>query len=460
MNTPIVDFLKEYEARQESRFHMPGHKGKAFLGCEPWDITEVAGADVLGEARGIIGKSQAEAARLFGAGETFYSTEGSSQCIKGMLGAALLRWRQSHAGRGMILAARNVHRAMVDGCALLDLDLEFLPGRGDSLCRVAVTARDVETALEDLSQKQDREMPVAVYITTPDYLGGMLDVRAIATVCHAYGTLLLVDHAHGAYLAFLEGDRHPMRAGADMCCDSAHKTLPVLTGGAYLHVAKRHVGGLSRHVRRMMTLFGSTSPSYLIMASLDMANGLLQDGYIEKMRRFTAQVDGWKNKLTERGIALADAEPWKIVIDAAQHGYTGEETAQEMRGFGMECEFADRRFVVLMLTPENGEQDGQRLLGWAAHSMLTHAPGEPPEIRPYRMRMAQRVMTLREATLAPSERIPVREAEGRVLAEETVSCPPAIPVGISGERIDREMIRDFTEYGIDEVSVVSGLVKE
>ena len=115
---------------------------------------------------------------------------------------------------------------------------------------------------------------------------------------------------------------------------------------------------------------------------------------------------------------------------------------------------------MLMLTPENGEQDGQRLLEWAAHSMLTHAPGEPPEIRPYRMRTAQRVMTLREATLAPSERIPVREAEGRVVAEETVSCPPAIPVGISGERIDREMIRDFTEYGIDEVSVVSGLVKE
>lgn len=127
METPVYDYVTEYCRRGMSRMHMPGHKGKVFLGCEPRDITEISGADVLYQAEGILQESQQNAAQLFGAGRTLYSAEGSSLCIKAML-AALMQGSTGE-GRKYILAARNVHRAMVDACGLLDLDIKFVADR-------------------------------------------------------------------------------------------------------------------------------------------------------------------------------------------------------------------------------------------------------------------------------------------------------------------------------------------
>ena len=132
MRTPICDFVEDYQNRKCSRLHMPGHKGHVFLGCEPKDITEVQGADVLHAAEGIIRESQQNAAMLFNTGHTFYSTEGSSLCIKVMIDALLQRAKRTgrwqRTMRPTILAARNVHRAMIDACALLDVDIIFLRG--------------------------------------------------------------------------------------------------------------------------------------------------------------------------------------------------------------------------------------------------------------------------------------------------------------------------------------------
>lgn len=225
MQTPIVDFVRRYQKDGVTRFHMPGHKGQSYLGCEWADITEICGADSLYEADGIIAESEENASALFGSGRTFYSTEGSSQCIRAMLSLALSR----HNGkeRSVVLAARNVHKAFVYAAALLDFDVEWLwPEDGmKSLCSCKVSPAQVEKQIV-------RSRPVAVYLTSPDYLGGQMDIRSIAEVCHREGVLLLVDNAHGAYLHFLKQSVHPLDLGADMCCDSAHKTFPVLTGGA------------------------------------------------------------------------------------------------------------------------------------------------------------------------------------------------------------------------------------
>ena len=230
MNTPIFDFVRANAIKNPVRFHMPGHKGNRFLGVESWDITEIAGADELYVAEGIIGESERNAASLFGSGKTLYSTEGSSQCIRAMLYLAAIAAKSE--GRKTVLAARNAHKTFLYALALCDLDVAWLtPEDSGSLCSCPLTARDVEAALESAEAA-----PIAVYITTPDYLGGLLPVREIAGVCRRYGVPLLVDNAHGAYLKFLPESLHPMDAGADLCCDSAHKTLPVLSGGAYLHI--------------------------------------------------------------------------------------------------------------------------------------------------------------------------------------------------------------------------------
>ena len=137
MNTPIADFVRRYAASDTARLHMPGHKGRAFLGCEAFDITEIAGADALYEADGVIRKSEEGAAALFGSARTLYSTEGSSQCIRAMLHLCLLR--RAPGTRPVIVAARNVHKAFVYACALLDFEVVWLlTERMTSLCACEV----------------------------------------------------------------------------------------------------------------------------------------------------------------------------------------------------------------------------------------------------------------------------------------------------------------------------------
>ena len=276
MRTPICDFVEDYQNRKCSRLHMPGHKGHVFLGCEPQDITEVQGADVLHAAEGIIRESQQNAAMLFNTGHTFYSTEGSSLCIKVMIDALLQRAKRTgrwqRTMRPTILAARNVHRAMIDACALLDVDIIFLQGEDSHLCTAVVSPQRLRQTLQELCGNV-----IGVYITSPDYLGNIQDISGLSGVCREYDLPLAVDNAHGAYLNFLQEPLHPMQLGADICCDSAHKTLPVLTGGAYLHIAKQASDFSIERIPRAMALFGSTSPSYLILQSLDYCNHYLKD---------------------------------------------------------------------------------------------------------------------------------------------------------------------------------------
>ena len=188
MTTPIVDFVRNYAARDGGRFHMPGHKGKSFLGCEALDITEIAGADVLYAPSGVIAESEANATALFGTAHTYYSAEGSSLAIKAMLALAS-RGRQN----ARILAARNVHKAFVYAAALLDLRVDWLAAEGGHIVTANITADNVRLALESADAPPD-----AVYVTSPDYLGNLLDIGGIAAVCRDFGVPLLLDNAHGA----------------------------------------------------------------------------------------------------------------------------------------------------------------------------------------------------------------------------------------------------------------------
>lgn len=449
--TPVYDFVREYVQKKNTRFHMPGHKGHVFLGCEPLDITEIEGADVLHHANGILKESQNYAASLFGSGRTCYSTEGSSLCIKAMLAVVTMRNGAGDSSqRQRILAARNIHRSMIDACALLDLDVEFIrDAESGHLCtshlKPAVLRRNLEQA---------KYLPAGVYVTSPDYLGTIADIAGLAQVCDEYRVPLLVDNAHGAYLGFLEKSLHPIAQGAALCCDSAHKTLPVLTGGAYLHVSKEFESEYGDLIPRMLALFGSTSPSYLILQSLDLCNQYLAEGYREKLKIWIDKTDHCKEILRKRGIPVAETEPLKIVIESWKTGYTGEETAVELRKYGIECEYADRQYVVLMVTPENEEGDLERLEQWSVRSQLLKQEVISSKLAPANLGRIERVCSIREAVFGKSEIIPVSQALGRICAAETVSCPPAVPVAVSGERITEEMAALLQEYGIKEVAVM------
>lgn len=450
MKTTIVDFVKEYAEKNSTRFHMPGHKGRVFFGWEPFDITEIEGADVLHHGSGIIRESEKNASMLFGSGATHYSTEGSSICIKAMLAILQMEHGFGKTGeRQFLLAARNIHRSMIDACALLDLDVRFLQSRSENICSSVLRAEELEEALQSC-----KVPPLGIYVTSPDYLGQITDIAALSAVARRWKVPLLVDNAHGSYLHFMEEKKHPLDLGAAMCCDSAHKTLPALTGAAYLHIHKDYLERFEPYAARALTLFGSTSPSYLLLQSLDRCNAYLAEGYTERLAGIIKKTEKLKEQLSARGICILESEPLKIVMDTAINGYEGTEIAAELREASIECEYADRQYVVLMVTPENTEKDFGRLAEWAERTRLVSAGRKALPVGTAWSLSREQVCTIREAVFSKSEMVPARESAGRVCAAETVSCPPAIPIAVSGERITEEMAETFLQFGIEEVCVI------
>ena len=435
MTTPIVDFVRRYAQSGTSRLHMPGHKGQSLLGFEPWDITEIKGADELYGADGIIAQSEANATRLFGTVHTYYSTEGSSQCIRAMLCLAL-QAAPAAGQRPVLLAARNAHKALLYAAALLDFDIQWLwpaPQDAGALCSCPVSAAKLTGALQGLAQQGKR--PFGVYITSPDYLGGVQDIAALAEVCKDFGVPLLVDNAHGAYLRFLpQGGQHPIALGAAMCCDSGHKTLPVVTGGAYLH--------------------------------LDKCNQILSEGYPLRLLQCCGHLTRLRRELNEAAAAkhcpgplALESEPLKVTLDAAVLGLSGTELAEKLRAAKIECEYADPRYLVLMFTPDNPPQDFERLSAAVLRiaeelagpvTLPEETAGEFAELE----RGLHRRCTIRQAVFAPQEQLPAEQAVGRICAMPTVSCPPAIPIVVSGEQITPAAAAWMKRYHVEEVSVI------
>ena len=480
MNTPICDFVEKYaNDSNKLRLHMPGHKGFSLTGLEKYDITEIPGADSLYEASGIIAQSEQNASKIFDAG-TFFSTEGSSLCIRAMLYLALngtsMENGPNSSDRPWILAGRNAHKTFLSAAALLDFDIEWIyPKKEEDYLSCEVLADEVEERITSAPSK-----PIAVYITSPDYLGNTVDVKAIAKVCHKHGVLLLVDNAHGAYLKFLPKSKHPIDLGADMCCDSAHKTLPALTGAAYLHVAKHMLAetelssayktkkSISKkgvwlgkreqerllfsreQVKNALALFGSTSPSYLILKSLDAVNEYLSWSYITRLSIFVGCVEALKKSLIESGYELIGDEPLKITIRAKDYGYTGYELAEELAKKDIICEFCDPDYLVLMLVPEIYQKGLMRI----KEALMDIPSREKIAKKSPKFRKLKQVMSVRKAMFLQGELLPVEECEGRILQAATVGCPPAVPIAICGERLDAHAIACFRYYGIDSVAVI------
>ena len=444
MKTPIYDFARAYADKGSLRLHMPGHKGSSFLGCEALDLTEITGADSLYHADGIILESENNASFLFGSRHTYYSTEGSSLCIRAML-YLIKREAMMHGRASKILAGRNAHKTFITAAALLDVGVDWIYPRDGSYLSCGITPEELDSMLSEYDEK-----PSAVYVTSPDYLGNIADIKGLSAVCEKYGIILAVDNAHGAYLKFLSPSRHPIDLGAHICCDSAHKTLPVLTGGAYLHISENAPEIFSEEARNALSVFGSTSPSYLILESIDLANKYIWDGFGERLSVFAEKVDLLKVRLAEKGYTIMGNEPMKLTVYARDFGYTGEMLAEEISKRGGEVEFADPDVTVMMLSVEHGAMGLSRL-----EEILSDIPKREsiscpalPSPRP------KKVLSPCEALFSSSEELSTEACIGRIQASASVACPPAVPIVICGEEIDSDTIELLKYYGIKKCRVV------
>ena len=446
--TPLYTALMEHRALHRAAFHTPGHKNNpAALPDDllTLDFTELPDTDSLFEAEGPILRAEQAASRLFGTKRTLFSAGGCSLCIQAML-------RLAAPNGGKILCGRVVHRSAVNAMALLGLEPVWaLP---EELADAAALHPDAR----------------AVYVTSPNYYGELTDIPALSAACRERGIPLLVDNAHGAHLFFTEPVLHPIALGASMTACSAHKTLNVLTGGAWLNIADER---FVRDAKNAMALFGSTSPSYPIMASLDWCRAWLEEHGRAEFCHLQSRVRELKKQAEKFGLHVPGMgwwedprrwDPTRITLDASSVELSGLEAAEILRHAGCEPEYADSQFVVLIVTRFNRERDferleiGIRLLAdrearkavplprGLERKPVPHTIGIPP-LPPARI-------SLREAVLAPSEWIYLEESAGRIAAEPACPCPPGVPVVMPGEEITKDAMDFLRAYGFSSIKVL------
>lgn len=443
MNTPLTEAVNRYLNAARSRLHMPGHKGRPLFPvgeAAAYDITEVEGAGSLYEAAGPIAQMEENFRKTYGSAGSFVSAGGATLCIQAMLALA--------AGPGdKVIAGRQLHGSAVNAMALLGLEPVWVyPGYCPGLDAPGIlTVRDLEPVV---AAHPDA---VAVYLTSPDYYGNLADIPAIAALCGRAGMLLLVDNAHGAHLIGAAGKPHPIRQGADICCDSLHKSLPVLTGGAVLHIGNPV---FLKDAKRRMALFGSSSPSYLVMLSLDQAAKYLRQDLEEDIKRVGERVDALRVQAIDAGFGVAaDAvDPWKLSLGFWKLGYTEREFGEYVRGHGIEPEWIAGSSAVFMFSGGNREEDFQRMSRCIANA--AGAGKGSPAMRSFRPHRLGKAMPLREAVLASSEEIPVDKAGGRIAGGMVTPCPPGIPLAVPGEKLDYILVEQMKSYGILRVNVV------
>ncbi len=372
MKTPIVDFLEQYKNSDTARLHMPGHKGQCsgFTNIPGWlsdmyayDITEVKGADDLYHPSGIIKESEDIATGIYGT-DTFYVTEGSTQAIKAMIWLAKRHWEKSllqgsdeEIMPGLhpyMFVLGKFHKALLYAAELLNVSL--LKIEGENLSPNEIINQIYDNFVEENN-------PIGLYVTYPDYFGNVPDLAGLKRELWTMNIPVLADGAHSAYFKFLDADKyprymHPTDALADISCTSAHKTLPTLTGSAYLHI-NESFSDVIPEAKYALDMFGSSSPSYPIMASLDAFNAEAES-FREKLGEFCEKLDALKKDISEMGFNVSESDPLRIVVRFDDR-FSGNDITAALRDHKCEPECSDDDYVVMMLTPYNSDEDLSRI---------------------------------------------------------------------------------------------------
>ncbi|MDO4173434.1 MAG: aminotransferase class V-fold PLP-dependent enzyme [Eubacteriales bacterium] len=452
----LYQALKRQAAQKAARFHMPGHKGRPILPelNHPFiiDYTEIAGTGNLYAGDEPILSAERAAARYYGAHDCLFLTGGSTQALQTAIAAAV------PAG-GMLVVDRNCHKAAAHAMALLDLTPVFVvPEPLDETGLPGLLApQAVERALQRTPQA------AAVLVTSPNYYGVMQDIPALAAVCHAHGVPLLVDAAHGAHLK-AAGRRSPIEEGADLAAVSTHKTLPALGQSALLLSSGRIPFDT---LLETAPLFGTSSPSYVLLASIDLARAWLEGKGAQAYAACARRVAALRREIGRETVfsALQEGEttldPCRLTICCRGTNVTGHRLSDILHTqFGVDAEMADHDHVVFICTGADTERDYSRLMGALRHEQFIRRAVEAKPLRPFPK--PERVCSVRAAWFGKRKRVPLSQAAGEICARPVTPYPPGVPLLYPGEKIRQvhiEFLRDgwYTEHNpIDVMEQIPG----
>lgn len=444
MKRYLYESLKKYKRMDFSSFHTPGHKCNfnVLNKLISLDFTELLLTDSLYEATGIIKKAEDSLAKLYSTQKSLFSCGGNTLCIQAMLRLAV-------PNGGKILCDRTIHRSAVSAMALLGIEPIWVRRKFNKENRL-FDMLNLESIKKELASNSDIE---AIYITSPSYHGILQDIKSISNECKKYNVPVLVDNAHGSHLMFLEKTLHPLEQGADLVADSAHKTLPVLTGGAWLHVNNQKY---VKKAKEAMSLFGSTSPSYPIMASMDICTDWLSTKGKSEFLKLEIRVLNIKKLAKEKGfyVPIKNSDPLRITLGVWNFGITGYEFRNYLYKFKIEPEFCDENYVVLIPSPFNSKQDWKRLKDALINIDKFYEKKEIKDTKVCEFKLPNKVIPLREALMNKSEVIDITKSKGRVAAGIVCPCPPGIPVVMPGEEIGDFEIEALKKYGVLEIAVL------
>lgn len=458
-DTPLFTGLLAHAARNPIQFHIPGHKKGAGMAPEfrrfigenalSIDLINIAPLDDLHNPHGIIKEAQAIAAEAFGADATFFSVQGTSGAIMAMIMATV--------GPGeKILVPRNVHKSVMSAILLTGARPVYMAPDLDTRLGIAHGV-SVETVRETLAAHPDAR---AVLVINPTYYGVAADLKSIVEVAHAHGVPVLVDEAHGVHVHFHE--RLPlsaMQAGADMSATSVHKLGGALTQASVLNVREGLVK--AARVQAVLSLLHTTSTSYLLLASLDVARKHLATRGRDLLSRAIALADQARAEigripglycLGPDAIGLTSArfdyDPTKLCISVKELGVTGAEVEETLREeFNIEIELSDLYNILCVVSMGDTEFEIRALVDALRTIAERHYRRRPANhVRVRLPELPELVMTPREAFYAPSEAVPLAESEGRVSAEFVMVYPPGIPILAPGEIITAANIAYIFEH--------------
>lgn len=455
--------LKSYSEKNVYPFHMPGHKRNPLSveGEFPFerDITEIDGFDNLHHPEGIIRDGQKEVSKLYGTQESFYSVNGST--------AALLTAVSSCVKRGgQILMARNCHKAVYHALYLRNLMPTYIypPIEPEFGINGGISPEKVERCLAENPAIE------AVLITSPTYDGVVSDVRAIADIVHKYKIPLIVDEAHGAHFRFSKYfPTSAVELGADLVVQSLHKTLPSMTQTAVLHRCSERID--RNLLQRFMGIYQSSSPSYILMASMDACmEKMAKDGEM-MFREYTKILEETRKKLMKnRHIRLAspeikgtaeiyDFDRSKILLSTKGTSLTGKELYRILLDeFQLQMEMESETYVVALTAVGDTKEGFQRLCEAVEEidGRVSQVKSESTECMKFDgkgpcMQLKQ-VMSVAEAMELPERVCPLEESVGKISTEFAYLYPPGIPILVPGEQITGHFVRNvrrYMEQGLD-----------